>query len=109
MSKIDELSAINPQAAANLIELAGDRYVQDAEAEADYVLHVIKALRSGAFLILWLTPRCPECGDVPRPDEDVVHVVHVGHVVIGCEGYRVINPNSVGVQSENWDDWTEHR
>lgn len=76
------------------------------DADRRYVQAAIKALKDGAFLILWLTPRCPECGQIPR-EADGLHQVFVGHVLIGCEGYYAIDPNAVGIESEGWQDWTK--
>jgi hypothetical protein len=53
------------------------------------------------------TTTCPECNEtVTAFDTD--HVVWTGGrigtcvLVIGCEGYWVINPNLVGIDSPNW-------
>jgi hypothetical protein len=49
----------------------------------------------------YLSPTCPECGHSAPPD-DGAHVVLGNAVVIGCEGYCVIDPNAVGVPRLNW-------
>jgi hypothetical protein len=59
-----------------------------------------------------LTIRCPECGDHRGDDSltydfDEVHLVHRGWVVIGCEGYLVIDPQALGLDRGNWQDWVE--
>jgi hypothetical protein len=59
-----------------------------------------------------LTTRCPECDVIPTPclvcDSDecdgagVAHGMVGEYVVIGCEGYYVVDPNLVGIDSPNW-------
>lgn len=75
-------------------------------AERDAYVAAVKAARP-ADVRAWLTDTCPECGEV-RPDDDA-HVVLEGAVVVGCEGYWVVNPNAVGITSPTWDDWTGYR
>jgi hypothetical protein len=56
----------------------------------------------------WLTMICPECGiDVLEDEVDAVdhHVMLGPFVIIGCEGYLVVNPNVVGIFRMNWHDW----
>lgn len=57
----------------------------------------------------WLTPVCQECEvrveGYPFPDHVALHVTHAGYVLIGCEGYWQINPNRLGIESPNWQDW----
>jgi hypothetical protein len=50
---------------------------------------------------------CPECNDVvtdPRGDEHHVAIEVDGHVfvIVGCEGYWVVDPNLVGIPSDTW-------
>ena len=58
----------------------------------------------------WLTARCPECEEIPqgtRAEVVVVaegthaHVMMGGFVVLGCEGYWVINPAVLGLDTRN--------
>lgn len=61
-------------------------------------------------LARWTTGVCPECGTrpgptEPDPDRFAEHAMIRETVVIGCEGYWVINPNAVGIDSPNWHDW----
>lgn len=67
----------------------------------------------------YLTDRCPECGEkIVGVMDDGTHTwVSSGldpstgegpstYVVMGCEGYLVINPTVVGLPRDNWQDWT---
>lgn len=57
-----------------------------------------------------LTTTCPECGMEPaEPDTDEYHefIENTRFVLIGCEGYHIINPNLVGVPRPNWCDWKD--
>lgn len=54
----------------------------------------------------YLTTRCPECDREAFTDPDA-HVLVNGYVVIGCEGYYVIDPNLVGIESPNWSSWLD--
>ena len=67
------------------------------------------------------TNYCPECGtDLMTPDDFYMdHVVWRDEsapyapnlmypdpvVIVGCEGYWVIDPAVVGIDSPNWSDW----
>ncbi len=58
----------------------------------------------------WLTPRCPECEHDAEDMSDsdlAAHIIIDGFVVVACEGYWVIDPNAVGIDSDSWGDWTE--
>lgn len=71
-----------------------------------YVKAALHALAAGDPTIApWLTDRCPECGD--RPADPAHHVLYQSLVLVGCEGYHVINPNALGLDAPNWCDWTE--
>ena len=81
---------------------------------AEYVMAVAAAaagLRAGHLINI-----CPECGGQQgRLDNDnhlVVAVAdpHPGEVavVIGCEGFWVVDPKLVGIDSPNWQDWREN-
>ena len=60
----------------------------------------------------WLTTVCPECGlkdPLPaRNDPEEYHTTVNGYVVVGCEGYHVIHPAAVDLDSGAWTDWTEY-
>jgi hypothetical protein len=67
-----------------------------------YLGAVIRAMiRSDPRIARYLSPICPECGRLAAT-EDGVHIVLGSVVVVGCEGYRVINPNAVGIPDPDW-------
>ncbi len=76
----------------------------DSARGARYVTAVYAALAHGAPLPL--TDRCTECGEVPGwPNEDHITLPRPdgsAAVVIGCEGYYLINPNLVGIDAPDW-------
>jgi len=58
-----------------------------------------------------LTTRCSECGwdfaDLDEAHEDTEHIIittasDTTAVIVGCEGYFLVNPNLVGIDSPNW-------
>lgn len=64
----------------------------------------------------YLTSKCPECGDdagnlqfphttANRTDGTQYLEREDDLILIGCEGYQVIDPKLFGIQG-NWDDWT---
>jgi hypothetical protein len=56
----------------------------------------------------WLTTVCPECGlDLLEYGEEAQgdHVMLGQFVIVGCEGYLIVNPNAVGIFRMNWHDW----
>ena len=62
-----------------------------------------------------LTTTCPECGvdfaDADDAHNDDLHIIMASTidtfaVVVGCEGYFVVNPNLVGIDAPNWSDGT---
>ena len=59
-------------------------------------------MRRDPALEPYLSPVCPECGHVPEREEGIHVVVGAAAVVIGCEGYWVINPNVVGIPRPSW-------
>ncbi|WP_188186939.1 hypothetical protein [Nonomuraea sp. SYSU D8015] len=81
------------------------------EAQARYVAQVRKVLSNPGWaeaIAPWLTSRCSECGQEPALDPD--HVVIPPYVVVGCEGYHMVNPVALGLQdarTSSWIDWRE--
>lgn len=83
-----------------------DRYV----AQHEYLTQVFTALTSGIGHQLMTTTGCTECDTEILADDfeasahwimwDPQSQTHI--VVIGCQGYWLINPASVGIDSENW-------
>lgn len=61
----------------------------------------------GAALLEHLTERCPECDQVPTGDDVRLHRMHDGTVIIGCEGYFVIDPELVGMGTGSWMDFRD--
>ena len=62
----------------------------------------------------WRTGTCPECGEpipgdgfVTGHDGEYAHIILDGAVVLGCEGYFVINPAAAGLNPEQWQDWRD--
>jgi hypothetical protein len=82
---------------------AGRQRADDAARKRTrYLAAVVTALmRNDPAVQPYLSPVCPECGQLPEP-EDGIHIVLGAAVVIGCEGYWVINPNVIGIPSPNW-------
>jgi hypothetical protein len=79
-----------------------ERDARTAKALTEYLAAVMRAMmRSDTRVAPYLSPICPECGQLAGP-EDGVHIVLGAVVVVGCEGYWVINPNVVGIPSPNW-------
>jgi hypothetical protein len=85
---------------------------------ARYMLAVAEAIEAGRTDIDQLTDVCPQCGDKVNVF-DITHTVisqlpptHPKHatsidayVVIGCEDYWVMNPNSIGIVFPNLMPW----
>jgi hypothetical protein len=83
-------------------EPAAQHHDADARQRTAYLAAVIRALmRHDTTVQPHLSPICPECDEVPEP-EDGLHVVLGAAVVIGCEGYWVIDPNLVGIHRPTW-------
>jgi hypothetical protein len=58
-------------------------------------------------IVRWLTTTCTECDHEPIAEgTEREHGMLGDFVLIGCEGYWLINPNAVGIYNENWYDWT---
>lgn len=78
-----------------------DQSAGDAELTA-YLAAVIAAMmRHDPRVVSFLSPICPECGQLADA-EGGLHVVLGAAVVVGCEGYWVIDPNTVGIPKPNW-------
>lgn len=83
-----------------------DRYV----AQHDYLTRVYAALTNESGHQLMTTEKCTECDYAVTDDyfENSAHWImwdpqsqtHI--VVIGCEGYWLINPASVGLDPQMW-------
>lgn len=57
---------------------------------------------------LWLTAICTECGHEPIAEgTESQHGMLDEFVLIGCEGYWLINPNAVGIYNPHWSDWAD--
>ncbi len=81
---------------------ARSRATHAAQQRTAYLATVITAMmRHDPALQPYLSPLCPECNQIPEP-EDGIHIVLGAAVVIGCQGYWVINPNAVGIAKPNW-------
>jgi hypothetical protein len=69
-----------------------------------YIDAVHRAIRGSTTGIRkYLTATCTECGARPSAHDDA-HVVIDGFVVIGCEGYWLVDPNALGIARPNWTD-----
>ena len=80
------------------------------ERTRDYLRRTRQA--DPSVLAPWRTPSCPECGGTPGPDGlaaadggDHTHVMLRGAVILGCEGYFVVDPAAVGLDRGQWKDW----
>lgn len=95
--------------ALNLTEYMGPVRAE-IQAYAEAVDLAVQAGKlSGPF-----TTTCPECdsdfADVDEAHEDTEHIIitltsDTFAVVVACEGYFMVNPNLVGIDSPNWSDW----
>jgi plasmid stabilization system protein ParE len=79
---------------------------------ARYAAAAQAAILTGLISPEYLTTRCPECGDemsVGAPDDHVIGIdrEEIQFVIIACEGYWVIPPSLVGIDSPHWSDWTK--
>jgi hypothetical protein len=80
------------------------------ETTREYLRRVRQA--SSVLLRFYRTATCPEC-DEPVEGEGLVlcdggaaaHVVLGGSVVLGCEGYWVVDPAPLGLDPGQWEDW----
>jgi hypothetical protein len=53
----------------------------------------------------YLTSVCTECDTHVAPSDPDGHVMVGSSVVVGCEGYWLVDPNAVGISMPHWDDW----
>jgi hypothetical protein len=80
---------------------------------AAYVLAVAAGVERGTLHPEHLTDVCPECGQQQVFLDNDLHLVVVYPpqrkvaVVVGCEGYWVVNPELVGVDAPNWQSVSE--
>ena len=80
------------------------------EATRDYLRRVRQA--DPAVIAPYRTGTCPECeepaageGLVLCGDGEFAHVVLDGAVVLGCEGFWIVNPAVLGMDPGSWEDW----
>lgn len=82
---------------------------------ATYLDKVTKAIDSGKGDIP-LTNRCPECGEkidtyLSAAGGDPHLVMQVTSdtfaVLVGCEGYWVVDPAQIGMPNPMWQDWAK--
>jgi len=95
---------------------AGDRRPMFGRADRVYLRAV--RIAGPESIAPWRTGVCPKCGQAP-PGADAIgaggqvvatgdgqaHVVIGGAVVLGCEGFRVVDPAAVGLDRNMWADW----
>ncbi|MFL4491699.1 hypothetical protein ACJ6WD_10635 [Streptomyces sp. VTCC 41912] len=68
----------------------------------------LSAVRQAPLALIerYLTSVCTECDEHVVPSDLDGHVLIGSSVVIGCEGYWLVDPNVVGISNPNWSDWT---
>lgn len=78
------------------------------EKDLEYLASFNRAVEAGFEAhVPWLTKLCQECG-VGALESGYPHIVdRDGHVLICCEGYHQVNPNTIGLLDEQWMDWHE--
>jgi hypothetical protein len=69
----------------------------------------LRAVRRASVAVVepYMRADCPECDYDLDPNDPEDHVVIGSMVVIGCQGYWIVNPNVVGIEKPNWCDWTD--
>jgi hypothetical protein len=74
-----------------------------APDQDEYVRRVTEAIKVGDPSVTpYLTRICPECDEEPARSR-WPHTVDVnGFVLVGCEGYWVVDPNVLGLDRPNW-------
>lgn len=104
----------------------------DAETAAYLHSYFERSEQQDAGIEIWKTKCCAECGEfcpgLIDPDNNTIehlrrpevmaakgahfhwvdtHVIDTdGYVLVGCEGYWMIDPNKLGWAKPNWQDWT---
>ena len=80
----------------------------DTPEGVEYVKAVIKGINElNPDIVPYMTTTCTECDalGIKRPDD---HCLFAGMVIIGCEGYWLINPAIVlDNYKREWYDWTK--
>lgn len=84
---------------------------------ATYLDRAVKAIEAGRSEIP-LTNTCPECGEkvdtyldaVDQANPHMVMQVTSDNfaILVGCEGYWMVNPATLGLDGRGWSDWTEN-
>lgn len=75
-----------------------------------YVRACAAALRDRTLTVYDITSVCPECREYVD-SSDPAHITAPAGIVdgiavlIGCEGYHVIDPGRVGLDNTGWEDW----
>lgn len=83
----------------------------------EYLERAVRALDVDAHALAdaaRVSARCTECGDVVEDawldETHIVHVATAAHatgervtVLVGCEGYWVIDPNVLGLERQSWE------
>lgn len=55
----------------------------------------------------WMSTICSECGDNAQASPYPHLLDEAGIVLICCEGYHQVNPNTLGLNRPEWMDWHE--
>ena len=91
--------------------------VRDADGTAGYVAAVQAALNNRNPVVVAYFSRvrpCTECGNHVDPADDDPgwpHVFLPGTLspIVGCEGYRIVDPAVVGIAAPHWEPTDEWR
>jgi hypothetical protein len=54
----------------------------------------------------YATRICDDCSEI-QTAADGNHVVYRDLLIVGCEGYRHLPPQFLGLDGSNWEDWTK--
>jgi hypothetical protein len=77
---------------------------------ARYIINAIAAIDDeNALIETHIGNYCPECDENINSlaiNEDA-HILYDGKLLIGCEGYFLINPNLLGIYSPQWSFWKD--
>ncbi|MFC8428574.1 hypothetical protein [Streptomyces sp. NPDC057253] len=76
------------------------------EANVEEYLEAVRKTPLG-LIESYLTSVCTECDTHIPPCDPDGHVMAGSAVVVGCEGYWLIDPNVVGIEAPHWQDWRE--